>query len=201
MRQNVFARSLAASERTLMPHAPARRVDAGKVELDGAQYLGFTLPFSISQLVWIEALLVGGAEIYRNGATDLEERIYPGARARTAVPTLMIVNAHVARLMLEPWHRDGAGWRILPTVHLAPLQRIRALAWGCRRLLRPAAAGVRRQRAHLQAARGGDQARALGDGRLPGCAHPSILPCLPGSQSVRERAFTPVHQHVQVRFL
>ena len=61
---------------------PARRVDAGKVELDGAQYLGFTLPFSISQLVWIEALLVGGAEVYRNGATDLEERIYPGARAR-----------------------------------------------------------------------------------------------------------------------
>jgi len=49
------------------------------VELDGAQYLGFTLPFSISQLVWIEALLVGGAEVYRNGATDLEERIYPGA--------------------------------------------------------------------------------------------------------------------------
>ncbi|KAK9822665.1 hypothetical protein WJX81_006465 [Elliptochloris bilobata] len=53
-------------------------VDAGKVELDSASYLGFNLPFSISQLVWIEALLVGGAEIYRNGATDLEERIYPG---------------------------------------------------------------------------------------------------------------------------
>ena len=34
-------------------------VDAGKVELDGAQYLGFSLPFSISQLVWIEAILVG----------------------------------------------------------------------------------------------------------------------------------------------
>ena len=52
------------------------------MELDGASYLGFNLPFSISQLVWIEALLVGGAEVYRNGATDLEERIYPGARAR-----------------------------------------------------------------------------------------------------------------------
>ena len=49
------------------------------MELDGASYLGFNLPFSISQLVWIEALLVGGAEVYRNGATDLEERIYPGA--------------------------------------------------------------------------------------------------------------------------
>lgn len=53
-------------------------VDAGKVELDGAQYLGFSLPFSISQLVWIEAILVGGAEIYRNGELDLEKRLYPG---------------------------------------------------------------------------------------------------------------------------
>eukprot|EP00891_Asterochloris_glomerata_P000547 jgi/Astpho2/547/Aster-08207 len=41
-------------------------VDAGKVELDGAQYLGFRLPFTITQLVWIEAILVGGAEVYRN---------------------------------------------------------------------------------------------------------------------------------------
>lgn len=55
-----------------------RRVDAGKVELDGARYLGFNLPFSISQLVWIEAILVGGAEIYRNRELDPEARIYPG---------------------------------------------------------------------------------------------------------------------------
>jgi hypothetical protein len=59
-------------------HAP-RRVDAGKVELDGAQYLGFSLPFSITQLVWIEAILVGGAEIYRNRELDTDARIYPGA--------------------------------------------------------------------------------------------------------------------------
>lgn len=52
--------------------------DAGKVELDGAQYLGFKLPFSISQLVWIEAILVGGAEIYRNRELEPEKRIYPG---------------------------------------------------------------------------------------------------------------------------
>lgn len=52
--------------------------DAGKVELDGTQYLGFSLPFSITQLVWIEAILVGGAEIYRNGELDSERRIYPG---------------------------------------------------------------------------------------------------------------------------
>ena len=50
------------------------------MELDGARYLGFELPFSISQLVWIEALLVGGAEVYRNRELDTELRIYPGAR-------------------------------------------------------------------------------------------------------------------------
>lgn len=54
------------------------RVDAGKVELDGARYLNFNLPFSISQLVWIEAILVGGAEIYRNRELEPEARIYPG---------------------------------------------------------------------------------------------------------------------------
>lgn len=36
------------------------------------------MPFSITQLVWIEAILVGGAEIYRNGELDQEKRIYPG---------------------------------------------------------------------------------------------------------------------------
>ena len=29
------------------------------VSADGAQYLGFSLPFSVSQLLWIEAILVG----------------------------------------------------------------------------------------------------------------------------------------------
>merc|ERR1711964_592842 len=53
-------------------------VDAGKVELDGARYLNFELPFSISQLCWIEALAVGGAELYRNGELDADKRIYPG---------------------------------------------------------------------------------------------------------------------------
>ncbi len=48
------------------------------MELDGAQYLGFNLPFSISQLVWIEAILVGGAEIYRNRELEPQARIYPG---------------------------------------------------------------------------------------------------------------------------
>ena len=54
------------------------RVDAGKVELDGAQYLGYRIPLTISQLVWIEVILVGGAEIYRNRERDPETRLYPG---------------------------------------------------------------------------------------------------------------------------
>lgn len=53
-------------------------VEAGKVELDGATYFGQSLPFSITQLVWIEALLVGGAEIYRNTELDTTKRCYPG---------------------------------------------------------------------------------------------------------------------------
>merc|ERR1712093_974173 len=53
-------------------------VDAGKVELDGARYLDFDLPFSIGQLCWIETFAVGGAELYRNGELDSEKRIYPG---------------------------------------------------------------------------------------------------------------------------
>merc|ERR1711971_1110921 len=39
-------------------------VDVGKVELDGARYLNFDLPFTIGQLCWIEVLAVGGAEFY-----------------------------------------------------------------------------------------------------------------------------------------
>ena len=48
------------------------------MELDGAQYLGFRLPFTITQLVWIEAILVGGAEVYRNREREPEKRLYPG---------------------------------------------------------------------------------------------------------------------------
>merc|ERR1712066_891897 len=53
-------------------------VDVGKIELDSVRYLSFDLPFSISQLCWIEALAVGGAEFYRNKELDSEKRIYPG---------------------------------------------------------------------------------------------------------------------------
>merc|ERR1712093_387627 len=53
-------------------------VDAGKVELDGARYLDFDLPFTLTQLCWIEALAVGGAELSRNGELDAEKRVYPG---------------------------------------------------------------------------------------------------------------------------
>jgi len=53
-------------------------IDAGKIELDGARYLNFDLPFSISQLCWIELFAVGTAEFYRNGELNTEDRIYPG---------------------------------------------------------------------------------------------------------------------------
>jgi Chlorophyll A-B binding protein len=49
-----------------------------QVELDGAQYFNQSLPFTITQLCWIEAILVGTAEIYRNSETDPEKRCYPG---------------------------------------------------------------------------------------------------------------------------
>ena len=54
------------------------RNEAGKVELDGATYFGNRLPFSISQVVVIEVFAVGGAEIFRSQAKDVEDRIYPG---------------------------------------------------------------------------------------------------------------------------
>jgi hypothetical protein len=54
------------------------RVDAGKVELDGATYAGLPLPFSITQLIWIEVVAVGGAEFYRNSELAPEKRCYPG---------------------------------------------------------------------------------------------------------------------------
>merc|ERR1712187_495703 len=52
--------------------------DAGKIELDGARYLEFDLPFTISQLCWIEFFAVGGAELYRNSEQGSEGRLYPG---------------------------------------------------------------------------------------------------------------------------
>ena len=54
------------------------RIDAGKVELDGASWAGLALPFSITQLIWIEVLAVGYAEFARNSELDPERRLYPG---------------------------------------------------------------------------------------------------------------------------
>jgi len=53
-------------------------VDAGKVELEGAQYLGLGIPFSITQLVIIEVLAMGYLEVARNTELDNEKRCYPG---------------------------------------------------------------------------------------------------------------------------
>lgn len=54
-------------------------VDAGKVELEqGSSYAGLPLPFDITQLCILEALLMGGVEVLRNTELDPEKRIYPG---------------------------------------------------------------------------------------------------------------------------
>lgn len=93
----------------------ACRVDAGKVELDGAQYLGFHIPLTISQLVWIEAILVGGAEIYRNRERNPETRLYPGKPPnppssltacclQTSSCTLAVTPGTVKTLFMD--HRD-----------------------------------------------------------------------------------------------
>ena len=55
------------------------------MELDGASYLGQPLPFSITQLLWIEAIAMGGVEVLRNNELDLEKRLYPGRRCRTSI--------------------------------------------------------------------------------------------------------------------
>lgn len=54
-------------------------VDAGKVELEqGSSYAGLPLPFDLTQLCILEAILVGGIEVLRNGEKDIEKRCYPG---------------------------------------------------------------------------------------------------------------------------
>lgn len=55
-------------------------VDAGKVQLEGCQYLGVPISFSIGQLVFVEALLMGYIEVARNTELDSEKRCYPGGK-------------------------------------------------------------------------------------------------------------------------
>lgn len=53
--------------------------DAGKYIYDnGPQYLGLDLPFDLTVVTWLEVLLVGGAELYRNTELDPVKRCYPG---------------------------------------------------------------------------------------------------------------------------
>ncbi|CAL9165446.1 unnamed protein product [Musa hybrid cultivar] len=55
--------------------------DAGKVELvDGSSYLGLSLPFDITALIWIEVLVIGYIEFQRNAELDPEKRLYPGGK-------------------------------------------------------------------------------------------------------------------------
>jgi light-harvesting complex II chlorophyll a/b binding protein 4 len=52
-------------------------LDATVAELDQASYFGLDLPFSTTTLAYINPVLIGGAELYRNTATG-EARLYPG---------------------------------------------------------------------------------------------------------------------------
>ncbi|KAI3474730.1 hypothetical protein Pfo_029915 [Paulownia fortunei] len=55
-----------------------------QVELvEGSSYLGQPLPFSITTLIWIEALVIGYIEFQRNAELDPEKRLYPVQAAAT----------------------------------------------------------------------------------------------------------------------
>ena len=52
-----------------------------QVELvEGSSYLGQPLPFSITALIWIEAVIIGYIEFQRNAELDPEKRLYPGGQ-------------------------------------------------------------------------------------------------------------------------
>merc|ERR1719191_1976900 len=48
-------------------------IDAGKVELAGAQYFGLGLPFDVGTVSWIEFAAMLGVEDYRNSEPDSEQ--------------------------------------------------------------------------------------------------------------------------------
>jgi len=53
--------------------------DAGKVELEQPQYLGFPLPgLTVTSLTAIEVLLMGYLEVARSAELDQNKRMYPG---------------------------------------------------------------------------------------------------------------------------
>ena len=53
--------------------------DAGKVELEQPQYLGFPLPgLTVGTLTWIEVILMGYLEFARSAELDQDKRCYPG---------------------------------------------------------------------------------------------------------------------------
>merc|ERR1712176_1488086 len=51
---------------------------AGAEILGGAKYAGLDLPFDVTQVSYIEAILMLGVEVLRNTERDLEKRCYPG---------------------------------------------------------------------------------------------------------------------------
>ncbi|QDZ25252.1 chlorophyll a/b binding protein [Chloropicon primus] len=52
--------------------------NAGAEILGGAKYAGLDLPFDVTQVSYVEAILMLGVEVLRNTERDLEKRCYPG---------------------------------------------------------------------------------------------------------------------------
>ncbi|OUS45662.1 chlorophyll a/b-binding protein-domain-containing protein [Ostreococcus tauri] len=52
--------------------------DAGKIELEQPQYLGFPIQLTVTQLTIIEVLAMGYLEIARSAELDQNKRMYPG---------------------------------------------------------------------------------------------------------------------------
>jgi light-harvesting complex II chlorophyll a/b binding protein 4 len=79
-RRAVFFLFLCDLFRIVLRRSPPNplQVDAGKVELEGAQYLGFNIPLDLTTLCVVEALLMGYIEVQRNTTLDPEDRCYPG---------------------------------------------------------------------------------------------------------------------------
>lgn len=48
--------------------------------MEGPSYFGFSLPFSLTALIWIEVLVIGYIEFQRNAELDPEKRLYPGGK-------------------------------------------------------------------------------------------------------------------------
>merc|ERR1711966_467560 len=107
-------------------------VDAGKIELEGSQYLGFGLPFDLKTLVILEVLLMGYIEVARNGTRDLEKRCYPGGPfdplnlAEDPEKAFELKTAEIKHCRLAMVAFFGFSWQALFTDSTSPVNDLKA---------------------------------------------------------------------------